>query len=310
MARMRIEDAAMMRVQFLLIFCFCFLTGPVWAKLSLFACEPEWAILAETLGRDRVEVYAATSSQQDPHYVQARPSLIAKARRADLLVCTGAELEQGWLPLVLRKARNPDILPGAEGYFEAADHVELLEIPAALDRAEGDIHARGNPHLQLDPRNIRKIARALSERLTLLDAANAGFYQKQLEEFLQAWDTAMARWETATASLSGQRIVVHHREWIYLLDWLGLEQAGALEPKPGVPPSAGYLASLKNALEADPASLIIRSPLSDPRPADWLSEQTGMPVVELPQAPGGSRNTGTLFTWFDTIVQRLLEAKG
>lgn len=300
----------MMLVQFVLILCFSLVTGPVWAKLSLFACEPEWAVLAETLGRDRVEVYSATTSHQDPHYVQARPSLIAKARRADLLICTGAELEQGWLPLVLRKARNPSILPGAEGYFEAANYVELLEIPTALDRAEGDIHARGNPHLQLDPRNIRKIARALSERLALLDAANAGFYQQQLEAFSQAWDTAIARWETATASLSGQRIVMHHREWIYLLDWLGLEQAGALEPKPGVPPSAGYLASLKNALESDPAGFIIRSPLSDPRPASWLSEQTGIPVVELPQAPGGSEDTGDLFNWFDTIVQRLLEADG
>ena len=299
-----------MLVRFVLTLCCSLATGPVLAKLSLFACEPEWAVLAEALGRDRVDVYAATTPYQDPHYVQARPSLIAKARRADLLVCTGAELEQGWLPLVLRKARNPDILPGANGYFEAADHVELLEIPAALDRAEGDIHARGNPHLQLDPRNIREIARALSERLALLDAANAGFYRQQLEEFLQAWDIAIARWKAKTTSLSGQRVVVHHREWVYLLDWLGLEQAGALEPKPGVPPSAGYLASLKHTLEADPASLIIRSPLSDPRPANWLSAQTGTPVVELPQAPGGSEGTGDLFTWFDTIVQGLLEAGG
>ena len=300
----------MMRAQFLLILCCSFATGPAWARLSLFACEPEWAILAETLGGDRVEVYAATTPHQDPHYVQARPSLIAKARRADLLVCTGAELEQGWLPLGLRKARNPDILPGAKGYFEAADYVELQEIPAALDRAEGDIHARGNPHVQLDPRNIRKVARALSDRVALLDPSNAGFYQRQLGEFLNAWDAAIVRWEATTASMRGQRIVVHHREWIYLLDWLGLERAGALEPKPGVPPSAGYLASLKKALEADPASLIIRSPLSDPRPASWLSEQSGIPVAELPQAPGGSDDTGDLFTWFDTIVKHLLEANG
>ncbi|MEN8175492.1 MAG: zinc ABC transporter substrate-binding protein [Pseudomonadota bacterium] len=282
--------------------------GPGWATLSIFACEPEWAALAKAVGSSRVKVYSATTHRQDPHYVQARPSLIAKVRRADLVVCSGAELEQGWLPLVLRKARNPGILPGTKGYFEAADYVELLETPAVLDRAEGDIHARGNPHLQLDPRNILAVARALAARLTDLDAANEAIYEKHLQEFADFWNAAISRWQAAAAPLRGQRVVVHHREWIYLLTWLGMVRAEALEPKPGVPPSAGYLASLKKRLEAEPARFIIRSPLSDPRPATWLSEQTGIAVVELPQAPGGTKGANDLISWFDTVVQRLLEA--
>jgi zinc/manganese transport system substrate-binding protein len=310
MVRMHIEGASMMHVRFILMLCFSVLTGPVWGQLSLFACEPEWAVLAETIGRERVKVHAATTAHQDPHYVQARPSLIAKARQADLVVCTGAELEQGWLPLVLRKSRNPKILPGSVGYFEAADFVELLEIPSVLDRAEGDIHARGNPHLQLDPHNILKVARALAERLAVLDTSNAGFYQRQIEEFSQDWETAIARWQAMAAPMKDKRIVVHHRVWIYLLNWLGSQRAGALEPKPGVPPSAGYLASLKKRLETDPANLIIRSPLSDARPANWLSEQTGTPVVEISQSPGGSAETADLFSWYDTIVKNLLEAGG
>ena len=122
------------------------------ATLKVFACEPEWDALARELGGDQVEVYAATTAQQDPHRVQARPSLIAQLRQADLLVCTGADLEAGWLPVLLRQARNPAVQPGQPGHFLAADQVTLLEVPTSIDRAEGDVHPQGNPHIQIDPR--------------------------------------------------------------------------------------------------------------------------------------------------------------
>ncbi|HEV7432477.1 MAG TPA: zinc ABC transporter substrate-binding protein, partial [Steroidobacteraceae bacterium] len=146
---------------------------PAHAALKIFATVPEWGALATELGGDKVNVYVATGPLQDPHHVEAKPSLIARARTADLVVATGAELEIGWLPLVLQQAGNPAVQPGKPGYFEAAQSVQLLEIPTKLDRAEGDVHAAGNPHIQMDPRNIARVAEALSKRMAELDSVNA-----------------------------------------------------------------------------------------------------------------------------------------
>lgn len=289
----------------LVAFLLTIVATPLHAALSIFACEPEWAALAEAVGGSYVKTYAATTPQQDPHFVQARPSLIAKVRNADLVICTGAELEQGWLPVLLQRARNPRVQPGQPGHLAAADYVAKLEVPERLDRAEGDIHAQGNPHIQTDPRNLLVVTRAIAERLAALDAAHAAAYWQRLNDFETRWLKAMAGWEQKGASLLGKRVVVHHREWIYLLDWLGMEQAATLEPKPGVPPSAGYLAELKSQLEARPAALIIRSPLADERPSLWLSEQTGLPTVVLPQTVGATDDAKDLFAWFDAVLARL-----
>jgi zinc/manganese transport system substrate-binding protein len=275
------------------------------AELSVFACEPEWQALAEAIGGDRVQAWSATSAAQDPHYVQARPSLIARLRRADLLFCSGAELEAGWLPVLLRRARNPAVLPGKPGHLMAADQVELLEIPERLDRSEGDIHAQGNPHVQLDPRRLLRIAQRLGERLALLDPAHADHYRTRLADFERRWQPAMADWQARGAALRGQRVVVHHREWIYLLDWLGLTRVDALEPKPGVPPAAGHLARLKAQLADTPVLAILRSPRNDPRPADWLGEQTGTPVLTLPNTVDAAEGPADLFALFDTLVAQL-----
>jgi zinc/manganese transport system substrate-binding protein len=275
------------------------------AEVSVFACEPEWQALAEEIGGDRVQAWSATSAAQDPHYVQARPSLIARLRRADLLFCSGAELEAGWLPVLLRRARNPTVLPGKPGHLMAAEQVVLLEVPERLDRSEGDIHAQGNPHVQLDPRRLLRIARVLGERLAQLDPAHADHYRSRLTDFEQRWQQAMDDWQARGAALRGQRVVVHHREWVYLLDWLGLERLGALEPKPGVPPAAGHLARLKTQLASNPALAILRSPRNDPRPADWLGEQSGTPVLTLPNTIDESEGPADLFALFDTLVDRL-----
>ncbi len=162
------------------------LAGPALAALSVFATVPEWGALVQELGGDKVKVYVATNALQDPHHVEAKPSLIARARSADLVVATGAELEIGWLPLVTQQAGNPAIQPGKPGYFEAAPYVTLLEKPARLDRAEGDVHPGGNPHIQTDPRNIARVAGPLSARLAELDPANAAFYRERYQAFADA----------------------------------------------------------------------------------------------------------------------------
>jgi len=276
------------------------------AALRILACEPEWGALAQALGGDNVSVYTATTAHQDPHHIQARPSLIAQARRADLVVCTGAGLETGWLPLVLRRAGNPKIQTGTNGYFAATDFVVLLEKPQHLDRAEGDVHAAGNPHIQLDPHNILRVAQALSPRLAELDGKHADQYAQRLKDFSQRWQAAMTRWEQQAAPLKGMPIVVYHRAWTYLNHWLGLDQLAELEPKPGVPPTSSHLAEVLDKMKAQPARAVIRAPYQDQRPVQWLHDHTGIAMLELPFTVGGNAQAGDLFGLFDSTVQMLL----
>lgn len=279
------------------------------AALTIFACEPEWAALAAELGGDKVQVYSATTAKQDPHRIEPRPSLIAKLRRADLMVCTGADLEAGWAPMLLRQAANPKVRPGQPGYFEAAAQVQRLDVPARVDRAAGDVHAGGNPHVHTDPRRIAVIAERLAERLAQLDAANATHYRARHADFAARWTKALATWQARAASLRGVRVVAHHKDWVYLYDWLGLVAAGTLEPKPGVPPSAARLAALKAELARAPARAIVRTPYQDPRPGEWLAQQTGTPLVVLPYTVGGSARATDLFGLVDDTLDRLLGAQ-
>jgi len=276
------------------------------AALRILACEPEWGALAQELGGDNVTVYTATTAQQDPHHIQARPSLIAQARRADLVVCTGAGLEVGWLPLVLRRSGNPGIQTGTNGYFTATDFVTLLEKPQRLDRAEGDVHAAGNPHIQLDPHNILRVAQALSPRLAELDSQHADQYAQRLKDFSQRWQAAMTRWEQQAAPLKGMPIVVYHRAWTYLNRWLGLDQLAELEPKPGVPPTSSHLAEVLDKMKVQPARAVIRAPYQDQRPVQWLHDHTEIAMLTLPFTVGGNAQAADLFGLFDSTVQMLL----
>jgi zinc/manganese transport system substrate-binding protein len=280
------------------------------AELRVFSCEPEWTSLVTELAGDHADVFTATTAQQDPHYIQARPSLIAQMRRADLVVCTGAELEVGWLPVLMARGGNPRVKPGTDGYFEAANFVPMLEVPQRLDRAEGDVHPNGNPHIQLDPRNIARIAPALSERLAKLDPANAGDYRKRLEDFNRRWQNALQRWDTEAASLRGMPIVVHHKSWAYLNQWLGLKEIGTLEPKPGVPPSSSHLAELLETLKVTPAKAVIRAPYQDRRASEWLIKQVpGLVMIEMPFTVGGNAQATDLFGLFDSSIALLKGAQ-
>ncbi len=275
------------------------------AQLQVFACEPEWAALAQELGGEEVDVYSATHPGMDPHHVQAKPSLVARLRAADLSVCTGAGLEVGWLPLVQRRARNARVLPGAPGHFEAAAEVDLLDRPARLDRADGDLHGEGNPHVLLDPRRLEQIARSLALRLQQLDPENAHRHRARWDAFQARWREAEARWSRQSTPLRGRRAIVHHQEWVYLFDWLGIERVAALEPKPGVPPSLQHLSALAELPVAD---WVVVSPLDDPKAAHWLSARTGAPVVVLPHTVGALDGADDLVLLFDVVVAALLQA--
>jgi zinc/manganese transport system substrate-binding protein len=307
MARMSFEMVAVKRCFLALLFAPLLWPTACQAMLQVFACEPEWASLVEELAGDRATVFTATTALQDVHHIQARPSLIARARRAHLVVCTGAGLEAGWLPLLLRRAGNTGIQPGTGGYFEASQYVEMLDTPLSVDRTEGDIHARGNPHIHLDPRNITPIARALTERLAAIEPEHAAHYQSRLAEFMRRWQDALGVWEKRAQPLNGVTVVVHHNSWVYLNHWLGLEQVATLEPKPGVPPTSRHLAQLRQQLQQAPAKMVIRSPYQDTRASEWLHEHTGIAMIELPYTVGGNRDARDLFGLFDSTIALLLE---
>src|SRR4051812_41551182 len=243
----------------LLVALIASLAIPAQAALNVVACEPEWGSLAKEIGGDKVSVYTAITALQDPHRVEARPSLIARARNADLMVCTGAQLEIGWVPLLETQSGNSKIQTGQPGYFEAASAVSLIEKPTAVDRSMGDVHPAGNPHLHLDPRNIAAVAAALTERMASLDAPQASYYRSRAQDFLARWKEATARWEKQAATLKGLPVIVYHKDLSYLLSWLEMREVGALEPKPGIPPSTAHLAELLDQLKRTPAKAVLRS---------------------------------------------------
>lgn len=291
-------------MQRMLLFFALLLPLPAQA-IEVFACEPEWASLVRELAGEHATVTTATTAFQDPHRLQARPSLIAAVRSADLVVCTGADLEVGWLPLLLRRAGNPGIQAGNAGYFLAADEVRKLEIPQRIDRSQGDVHPQGNPHVHLDARNIRRVAVALSARLRQVDPANAAAYERRLEDFSARWSAAIDCWEERALPFAGMQLATSHRSFSYLAAWLDLDVVATLEPKPGVPASGAHLARLLEQLEDSPPAAVVRTPYENEKSAEWLSGRLSIPHVVLPYTVGGADGVDNLFALFDATIAAL-----
>jgi zinc/manganese transport system substrate-binding protein len=280
------------------------------AALNVFACEPEWGALTTVLGGSDVDVFTATTALQDPHQIQARPALISRLRNADLLVCTGAELEIGWLPVLLRQASNGKVQPGQPGYFEATSVINLLEKPARLDRAEGDVHPAGNPHIQTDPRNMRIVAAALAKRLAMVDPAHAAGYQQRAQAFDQALGAAMEKMLAQAAPLKGVVFVSYHKAWIYLANWLGMTEAANIEPKPGVPPGSAYIAELLDKIPSFKARMIVYAAYEDPKPSQFVADKSHLPAVMLPFTVGGDDASKDIIGFYQDTVNRLLAGLG
>lgn len=278
------------------------------AAVNVLACEPEWESLANELGGDKVKASSATNAMQDPHRIEARPGLIARTRNADLLVCTGLELEVGWLPVLIQQSGNARIAAGQPGNFAAGGFVPRLDVPSKVDRSEGDVHASGNPHIQQNPRNIALVATALSRRLAEIDPANAAYYQARHKDFSTRWNAAVLRWEQQAAPLRNVAVVEHHKNMEYLMGWLGMRQVGTLEAKPGVEPSAAHLNELLAQLQRQPAKMVLRAAYQDGRASGWLAQRAAIPAVVLPFTVGGDDQAKDLFGLFDSTVKRLLEA--
>jgi zinc/manganese transport system substrate-binding protein len=275
------------------------------AEVNVFACTPEWGALAEEIGGSHVNVTTATNAKQDVHHIRAKPSLLSAMRKADLVFCSGASLESGWLPILLKKAGGPDVQQNTIGWLMASDYVEKLEVMDTVDRSMGHVHPEGNPHVHLNPYNILAVADVLAERLYLIDAGNAQSYTQNLGAFKTRWQGLINGWETRAANLAGKNVVVYHNAWAYLLDWLDMDNIASLEPKPGVPPTASHLQSVLATVQAQPSIGILVAPHERSKAADWLAGKSSLPIVNLPFTVGGTPSAATLEGVFEDTIAKL-----
>ncbi|NCO70727.1 MULTISPECIES: zinc ABC transporter substrate-binding protein [Shewanella] len=283
-------------------------TATAQAELNVFACEPEYAALTLALAPD-AKVYSATTAMQDPHQVQARPSLIAKMRQADVVVCAGADLEIGWLPMLQMKSANPQVRSTDKGLFFAAEHIDTLDKLVSVDRSMGDVHAKGNPHLHLDPQRMLIVAQALSTKFTQIDPDNASLYRQSLADFSQAWQAKIPQWQQQAKDLAGKKVIAYHSSFRYLFKWIGIEQVADLEPKPGIAPTSSHLASLLTRAEKGDVMAIIVASYQDERGAKWLGERANLPVLVLPISVGGNEESKDLISLYDNILSLLNKVK-
>ncbi|RYF42339.1 MAG: zinc ABC transporter substrate-binding protein [Comamonadaceae bacterium] len=277
--------------------------------LNVFVCEPEWGAVVRALAPD-AQVRSATHARQDPHHIEARPSLIAALRRADLAVCTGASLESGWLPVLQQRSANPRVQTGAPGMVFAADHAALIDPRPPGSPFDGDVHTEGNPHLHLDPRRMLEVAGAVREAIEQTEPARREQLRSRQAAWEKDWRGRIAQWERRAAPLRGMRIAAQHTSYAYLWNWLGIEQVADLEPKPGMPPTPGHLQRVLALASAAPPRAVIVSTYQDPKPGQWLGQQLRIPVLQLPATVSEEAPASELATFFDQLIDRLLEVHG
>ncbi len=288
---------------------FAALCGPAWAKLNVVATTPDLGSIAREIGGEHIDLTTLAKPTEDPHFVDAKPSLILKLNRADVVIEGGAELEMGWLPRLLDQARNAKLAAGAPGHISCAQGLPLKEIPSTLDRSKGDIHAAGNPHYLMDPLNARIVARSITETFCALDAKSADAYRANLKRFTDALDARMVEWQKKLEPFKGQQVVAYHNSWLYLGDRFGLKIDLFLEPKPGVPPTPRHLAEVILKMKQDKVHVILVDPYLDRRTAETVASKTDATVVDVAQFPGGVKGTeGGYIALMDYLVNSVAKA--
>jgi zinc/manganese transport system substrate-binding protein len=261
------------------------------ARLNVVATVPDLAALAAEVGGKHVSVRAISLPTQDPHFVDAKPSLVLDLNKADLLLAVGLQLEVGWLPVLMTSARNAAIQVGSRGYLECAQFVRLLEVPRqAVDRSMGDIHPGGNPHYLYDPRAAAQVAKGIAAKMSELDASNAGTFQANLAAFLQRLDAARRGWEKRLAPHRGALVLGYHRTLAYLADWLGLSEVEFLEPKPGIPPTPGHVARVIATGQQRKVAALLQESYYPEATSRIVAQKIPVPLVKL--FPGTDFNRG------------------
>lgn len=286
---------------------------PACAKLNIVATTPDLASIAREIGGDRIELTTLAKPTEDPHFVDAKPSLIVKLNRADALIEGGAELEMGWLPRLLDESRNPRLAAGAPGHVLCSQGVPLKEIPSTLDRAKGDIHAAGNPHYLVDPVNAKIVAQNIAAAFCALDAKSADAYRANLKQFTDALDAKLREWQQQLEPFKGREVVAYHNSWLYFGERFDLNIDLFLEPKPGVPATPRHLANVILKMKANKVRAILVDPYLDRRTAETVAGKTGATVVDVTQFPGGVKGTEggylALLDYLVNAVTRALAAK-
>ena len=291
-----------MKTLLLLPFLAVTLTAPPASKLNVVTTTPDLGALAREIGGDRVDVKSLAKSTEDPHFVDAKPSHIVTLNRADVLVEGGAELEQGWMPPLLDNARNAKIAVGAPGRVTASTGIRMLEVPTTLDRSRGDVHALGNPHFLIDPKNAEIVAANIAEHLTQVDPAGAATYAANLKKFKADVDARTAEWEKMMAPFKGSKIVTYHNDFVYFAERFGLQVIGTLEPKPGIAPSPAHLAEVIAAMKSQGGHVVLVQPYQNRKTAETVARQTGGAVLDVSQQPGALKNTDTYVAMMDNLV--------
>jgi zinc/manganese transport system substrate-binding protein len=267
------------------------------------------AALTREVGGDRLQVESLSRGIQDPHFVDANPILAVKLRNADLLIDVGLDLEIGWLPPLVNQSRNGEIQPGGKRRLTAASAVAVLDLPTGpVSRAQGDLHPGGNPHFLTDPRRAVRVAAAIAERLSALDAGNAAYYGQHLQDFQRRIAAADARWQGQLAPVKGRKIFTRHRTMTYFLDWSGIVSAGELEPRPGVPPPPAHLAELVGVAQREGVKAISVEDYYDTKSAEVVARHSGAKIVQIPGDVGGEPGLSTYEKYMDVIVNRLVGA--
>jgi zinc/manganese transport system substrate-binding protein len=276
------------------------------AKVNIVATVTDLGAIAREVVGDQGSVTVLARPTQDPHFVDARPNLMLSLNRADALILIGAELEVGWLPVLLKGARNSNIISGSPGYIDASSLISLKDVPrTAVDRSMGDIHPTGNPHITTDPENAIVIARGVAERLAGIDQSNAGIYRANAEKFAKALEVRIAHWKAEFVPFQGKPVITFHRSWVYFTDFAGLREAGTLEPKPGIPPNAPHLAEIIGLMNAEKIPLILQESWYGSSVGELVAQKTGAKLVVV---PGMTREGQSYTDHIDDIVQAVVAA--
>ncbi len=295
----------------LLLTALALVTATAQAKLNVVATTPDLAAIARDIGGEKIEITTLAKPTEDPHFVDAKPSFIVKLNRADVLIEGGAELEIGWLPPLLAGARNAKLAPDAPGYIRCNEGIQMLEVPATLDRSKGDIHAAGNPHFVVDPENAKIIARHIADSFCKSDAKSCDAFRANLKKFTDALEAKLAAWQKQLEPFKGQQVVAYHNSWPYFGNRFGLKIDLFLEPKPGIPPTPAHLAEVITKMKADNVHVIIVDPYLNRRTAETVARNTDATVVDVAQFPGGVKGTDAGYIQLmDYLVNALAKALG
>jgi zinc/manganese transport system substrate-binding protein len=272
-------------------------------KINIFTCEPEWKDLAKQIAKDNATYFSATNSNQDPHHIRAKPSLIAKIRKADLLICTGADLEIGWLPLLLEKA-SANLQEGRVGNIIATNYVKTIQKASKIDRSMGDVHPHGNPHIHLDPRNILIIAREIKNRLKEIDINEENHinYQNNYDNFVKKWQESIKKWQKEAINLRNINIISYHKSFSYLFKWLNINEIATLEPKPGLNPTPKHLKKILELTKNEKIKFIVRANYEQEYASNWVAKRSNIKQLTLPMTIDKNQD---LFDLFDNIIYKL-----